>query len=260
MNPGMNYLTELIVRPGIRKYLEPLCLYRGGFSPGQAHRRWNFVLLMMAAEAETLGDGLDLSHNPAFAQLCGPVVTPTRMGLNSFFGRLWDNPDVTDNISGLTEYVRSLELGPSMLQRVSYVSHEQYCAPWRMSDHPDYDPKAERPETGIRALYYPYLAHDPAKDDGANSLVLLANQLVPAYLPEQVRADACQDLIIGLLEGKVSVDNASEFVAQYVRDNWKLNPTVWDSQNNKSTGRPISFNQPKNLYKSGDPINWTDRV
>lgn len=260
MNVGMNYLSELVVRPGIRRRLEPLCLYRGAMTPGSAHRYWNYALLMMAAEAETLADGMKLYGNAAFAQLCGPHKPPEKYRLKVFFGRLWDNPDVTDNISGLTEYVKSLELGPSHLTPVPYVSHDQYCAPWRVSDHPEYDPKAERPEYGIRAKYYPYLVHDPKKLDDGHALVLLANQLVPKVLPDQMRADVCQDLVEGILTGKVAVDDARDFVLRYIRDNFKLHPTVWDRQNNKATGRPISFNQPKGQYSGGDDILWTERV
>lgn len=214
MSVGMNYLTELVVRPGIRKFLWPLCLYRGQMNPGHAHRLWNYALLMMAAEAETLADGMKLAHNPAFAQLCGPVNKPQKMTLFSFFGRLWDSPDVTDNIPGFTEYVRSLGLGPCWLTPVSLETSEQFCAPWRISTHPDFDPRAEKPETGAKPLYYPYLAHDP-KSDG-NDLVLLANKVVPHTLPHDIRADVCQELIVSILSGEITRDQAHDHVQKHI--------------------------------------------
>lgn len=238
MQVGMNYLSDLVVRPGMQKRLWPLCLYKGCMSPGHAHRRWNFALLMMAAEAETLADGIKLANNPAFAQLCGPVNPPIKMSLNSFFGRLWDNSDVTDNIPGFTDYVKSLDLGPSNLMRIELETDSQFCAPWRISTHPDFDKHAEKPEYGTKALYYPYLAHNPENDDG-HSLVLLANQLVPGHLPDQVRADVCQDLIIGMLAGDIEPDRAQDFVAKYLCEIYKLHPCLYDHGR-----RAISANQP----------------
>jgi hypothetical protein len=228
MHVGMNYLSELVVRPGIRKYLEPLCLYRGQMSPGHAHRYWNFVLLMMAAEAETLADGIRLYGNEAFAQLCGPQRAPSRMTLHSFFGRLWDNRDVTDEISGLTDYVRSLEIGPCRLAPVPHVTQERYCASWRISDHPEWDPKAERPESGVRALYYPYLAHNPKKPDDGRDLVLLANSLVPTYWPDFARADLCQELIVAILSSETTKENAHDYMQKAKRKFFKDQPFLYE--------------------------------
>lgn len=215
MNVGMNSLSDLVVRPGMRKFLWPLCLYRGSMSQGQAHRLWNFALLMMAAEAETLQDGMSLAHNPAYAQLCGPVNRPQKLTMYSFFGRLWDNPDVTENIPHFTEYVRSLDLGPSWLKRVDLETAEQYCAPWRKSLHPDHDPREIKPESGAQPLYYPYLAHDPKKSDGED-LVVLANKLVPKGLPHDIRADVCQELIISILSGEITRDQAHDHVHKHI--------------------------------------------
>lgn len=256
MSVGMNYLSDLVVRPGIRKRLWPLCLYRGSMNPGRAHRYWNFALLMMAAEAETLADGIKLANNQAFAQLCGPVNPPTKVTLYGFFGRLWDNPDVTENVPGLTEYVKSLELGPCWLTPVPHETPALYCAPWRISTHPDHDPNAERPESGIRNLYYPFLAHDPEKIDDGKALVLLANQLVPNFLPDQVRADVCQDLIVGLLAGDVTTGNAQDFVIKYIRRVYQMHPTMYDQ------GKlALSFNQPvPGTTAYGDGELWSEVV
>lgn len=256
MRVGMNYLSNLVVRPGIQKRLWPLCLYRGHLSLGDVHRKWNFALLMMAAEAETLADGIKLAGNEAFAQLCGPVRAPIKMSLNTFFGRLWDNPDVTDNIPGFTEYVRSLELGPSLLTPVPLETPALYCAPWRISTHPDFDPNAERPESGVKPLFYPYMAHDPKNIDEGRALALLANQLVPRELPEQIRADVCQDLVVGMISGEVQPDRANDFVIERMRHIYRLFPQL---QPQYYRGAQSSIDQPVFHNKDGDPVAWTDR-
>lgn len=252
MNVGMNYLSELVVRPHMKKRMNPLCLYRGAMYPGRALRLWNFSLLMYAAEAETLSDGIKLQNNEAFAQLCGPMKPLSKMGLCSFFGRLWDNPEVTRNVSGFTDYVKSLEIGPSMLQQVDIESSSRYVPSWRVSTHPEYDSQADKPESGIRNLFYPYLVHDPDKDDGGKALVMLANELVPTTLPEQWRADVCQDLVIGILSGDIQLDRARDYVQEKISVAFKILPTKFDMG-----GPKISFNAP---VPGTDDMAWTDKI
>lgn len=247
MPVGMNYLSELVVRPGMKKRMHPLCLYRGVMYPERALSLWNFALLMYAAEAETLADGLKLQSNEAFAQLCGPYKPLSKMGLCSYFGRLWDNPEVTRNISGFTDYVKSLEIGPSMLQQVDIESDQRYVPPWRVSTHAEYDSQAIKPESGIRNLFYPYLVHDPDKDDGGKALVMLANELVPHSLPEQWRADVCQDLVIGILSGDVPLDRAQDFVQAKISAAFKILPTKFDAG-----GPKISLDAPLRVSDGND--------
>lgn len=248
MPVGMNYLSELVVRPGMKKRMYPLCLYRGHLQPGRALRLWNFALLMYAAEAETISDGVKLQNNEAFAQLCGPMKPLTKMGMCSFFGRLWDNPEVTRNVGGFGDYVKSLELGPSMLQQVDVESASRYnVPPWRVSTHPEYDPMASAPEKSIKNPFYPYLVHDPDKDDGGKALVMLANELVPHTLPDQWRADVCQDLIIGILSGDIPLDRARNYVQEKIKAAFKILPTKFDEG-----GLKISLNAPLRNSENDD--------
>lgn len=258
MPVGMNYLSELVIRPGIEKRLWPLCLYRGQMSPGAAHRKWNMALLMMAAECETLADGMKVFQNPAFAQLCGPVKVPPKYSLRTFFGRLWDNPDVTHNIPGFTEYVKSLELGPSYLQPVALETDRQFCAPWRISTHEDFDKNAEKPESGLRNLYYPYMAHNPKEPDDGTKIAMLVNKLVPKYLPEGIRADACQELVVGLISGDVPAGKAHDWVAEYVRKIYRLHPNLGRPQF-ENASREQSLD--RHFTRSdGEQIIYTERV
>jgi len=255
-NPGMNYLSDLIIRPGIEKTFGPLLLYRGGMTRGRAHRRWNFVLLMMAAEAETLGDGIKLAHNPAFAQLCGPTSVPARLDLWRFFWRLHDNPAVTRNIEGLTDYVKSMgaeTAWPS--QRVDRFSDRIDCAEWRISIHENAGQDYRDRERGIpqsQQLFYPFMAHDPEKPDGARNLVLLVNQAVPNYWPEHVRADVCQEMIVGLLDGSIQVDDLHDSVRRYITKHFKVQPQQYGEG-----GLRLSLDAP---VPGTIDLSWTERV
>lgn len=238
---GMNYLSDLIIRPGIEKRFGPLLLYRGCMNRGHAHRLWNMVLLMMAAECETLGDGLKVLHNPDFAQLCGPVRAPGKPSLWSFFFRLYDNPAVTKNIVGLTDYVELIGSDAWELQRVDRFSDQPFCASWRVSLHPDkgnYTPR-ERGIPRSEELFYPYIKHDPKQPDDGAALAKLVSAAVPSSVPEHIRADACQDLVVALLTGEISPYQVKERAAKFVTDVYRMHPTKFDQ-----AGYMTSFNQP----------------
>jgi hypothetical protein len=255
-NPGMNYLSDLIIRPGIEKTFAPLLLYRGAMNRGRAHRMWNFILLMMAAEAETMSDGLKLVNNAAFSQLCGPLRPPSKPHLWSFLWRLYDNPSVTKNIEGLTEYVKMVGGQHCWeLQRVDRFSDRIDCAEWRISTHENAGQDYRDRERGIarsKQLFYPFMAHDPEKPDGARDLVLLVNGAVPDSWPEHIRADVCQDMIVGLLSGDIAVGDLNDAVGRYITKHFKTLPLKYDG-----AGPRISFDQPM-LGTEDRP--WTESV
>lgn len=264
MNVGMNYLSELVVRPSMKKHMRPLCLYRGSMYPERALRYWNFALLMYAAEAATLADGLKLQNNPSFAQLCGPSKPLSKRTLHSFYGRLWDNPEVTNNIKGFGEYVKSLELGPSFLTQVDVESDRKFVPPWRVSTHLDFDAQAIKPETGTKVLFYPFLVHDPKTADG-HDLVLLANKVVPEGLPHDIRADVCQELILSILDGKIKKENARDFVKKHIGKVFRSVAFKYEP----SGGLKMSFDAPLpgtedlNLHEiisDGSYTHWADQM
>lgn len=244
---GMNYLSDLIIRPGIEKRFGPLLLYRGCMGPGHAHRLWNMSLLMMAAEAETLADGIKILNNPDFSQLCGPLRKPGMPTIANFFGRLHDNPIITNNIEGLTGYVKFLGLGPCSLTRVDRFSEEPECAPWRKSLHPDAG-NYVRKERGIpesKQLFYPYLAHDASKPDEGRDLVRLVNDAVPSYWPDYVRADACQELIVSVLSGEIDKEDVRDIAEEYVREVYRMHPTKYGPE---SLDAPFGDGDSRTLY------------
>lgn len=254
MSAGMNYLSDLIIRPGIEKTFGPLLLYRGQMNRGHAHRFWNGALLMMASEAETLADGLKLFNNAAYSQLCGPVRAPSKLTLSTFMTRLFDNPAVTRNIPGLTDYVRSLGLGECILTRVDRISDDPDCAPWRV-----YRGEKARTmwpqERGIpvsEQLFYPYMLNNTQKPDDGSALVKLVNSAVPDWLPDHIRADACQDLIVGILSGDIAPGAVHDWAAAKIRDVWKMHPCKYDHGQ-----MAVSFNQP---VAGTDGLSYNDRI
>jgi hypothetical protein len=211
----LSALQNEIIKPGVERKLVPLALYRGTRSMGHIQRWWNFSIAMMKSECRDFSEGVFLSHNPEYSQLLGPERKVEYRGIHSFFSRLALNPKVTDNISGLSEYVRELCPNPFQLSPVDLYSANKSCAPWRI-----YRPKIQAPgnikDTDVKTKdrMYPYVVHEP--ENPINRLTILVNSVVPRGIPLEFRADICQDLIVDLLAGDLAEDQLIGSPRKYV--------------------------------------------
>ncbi|MGD9730332.1 MAG: transposase [Bradyrhizobium sp.] len=80
-------------------------------------------------------------------------------------------------------------------------------------------------------LPYPYLPSAP-KDEGAE-LVALVNNMVPRGLPDYIRADICQDMLVSILAGEVTAKeigaNVKGYVSKVLSDSpWKYRWVSFD--------------------------------
>ncbi len=270
-------LTNKVVRPDIDKHLIPLLMYRGNTDLSRMSRLWNFAIACMESDVQTYPEAVLLSHNPDFAHLCGPVKPLPHSLLPGLFGRLLDNPNVTRNISGLTEYVRSVNgLKPS-LQRVPLYTNStrnRNFAQWRIVGFsPEHIAAKEgraaarraeterRKEEKARAriaraprenLAYPYMLHRPRNGDGERALLLDVHNAVPKYLPDWLRADICQDLIVAVLAGDVERDELKGSVKDFTRKVLKMHPMKYGDL---SLDAPIWDNSSRTI---GDTISDED--
>lgn len=221
----MAKVADKVVRPGIDKHLVPLCLYMGTRSFGRIHRWWNFSLAAMEQGAETLSDVAKLSHHPDFSHLCGTTSKAPLLSVQGFFTRLRDNPKVTDNISGMTEWAEMLMPRQYHFQRVPLVTFERRAAAWRV-----YGGKPRLP-SNLREVEapscYPFIAHDPKRPDEGADLVALVNKAVPRGLPEEIRADICQDLICAILMGEFKREDLAGNLKDFIRAGKKMFADKW---------------------------------
>lgn len=220
-------IADKVVRPGIDKHLVPLCLYMGTRSFGRIHRWWNFTLAAMEQGCENMTDIVKLSQHPDYSHLCGTTSKVDRAGTIGFFTRLRDNPQVTDNIPMLTEWAEHILPRPYHFHRVPLESFEKNCAPWRL-----FKIRKKAYSGNIKPVAasacYPYIAHDPKKE--GFDLVSKVNKAVPRGLPEEIRADICQDIICAVLMGDMNADDLSgasikDFIAQGKKmfaDKWQF--------------------------------------
>lgn len=70
---------------------------------------------------------------------------------------------------------------------------------------------------------YPFIIQ--TRDTPEHELLRFVNAAVPRQLPDQMRADVCQDLAVALLSGEVSRERAPALVKKLISANWKINPS-----------------------------------
>lgn len=207
-------LANKIVTPGIEKHLVPLLHFRGNADIGRIHRLWNLTLAMKETGIETTADAKALANHPQFAHICEPIRPKDPMSLVSFFSRLEAKPSVAALEPGLLDYIRGIGKWRFELTPVSEVAHHRGHAWWREYAPRDLTPEqlAARQTAKLRPrateLMWPYIAHDPKKTSvGGTDIVAMVNGIVSKAIPEENRADICQDLILAVLEGRFSVDD-----------------------------------------------------
>lgn len=244
---NFNSLADKIIRPGIEDKLVPLCLYMGGASLGSIHRKWNLIISAMEADCNNLNEIVAFSRSPSCSHLCEPPKGLPHLGLRGFIARLSDNPDVMNNISGLSEYVGYVNSHPSYgsrtyspfkLRRISLYG-ERTLTPWRFEIRKA-RPKRHTPSFVRELLCYPYVIHKPVDGGEEYEMMLAVNKAVSRGIPDFLRSDICQDLIVSILCGETSVENIKDSLKEATRKVIKMHPTKYG---------PISLDAP--VYNDG---------
>lgn len=217
-------LENAIIRPGLEKHLKPLIMYRGAVTLGAAHRMWNLIVAGMEQDCTFSDITQRLQHNPEFSHLCGPEKPKQRMGLIGFLSRLEDNPKVAAETPGLLEYSRYLGGSRYRLERVSNTTFRRRnmgAGGWRTFKNAPSKPRAEQRD----ALVYPFLIHDGGRPE--HDLLKRVNAAVSRSFPPHMRADICQDIIVGILSGEFDAQDLALPAKEMTKRMFKMFPTKW---------------------------------
>lgn len=87
-----------------------------------------------------------------------------------------------------------------------------------------------------KELNWPFIVNETAPSNDSEALVLEVSKAVPHGIPEQIRADVCQDLILGVLEGHFTIDDIKKQIRSHITKHYKA------CEFNKF--RDLSFDQP----------------
>lgn len=227
---SLSTLENAVIKPGFEKQLKPLVMYRGNMTLGRAHRLWNLLVSGMEQNCTSSDITQRLWSNPQFSHLCGVERPITSQFLTSFVVRLLDNPKVLQEDRHLEDYVRSLfpsyrlHAPPQRVSETTYRSDCMGAGGWRRLG------KREKHLTGGNvkqqaSIVYPFLIHDGGKPE--HDLLRRVNAAVPKYLDPELRADICQDIIVGILCGDFAEDNLTLPAKEMTKRVQKMFPTKY---------------------------------
>lgn len=100
-------------------------------------------------------------------------------------------------------------------------------------------PPAPLRQHNVRETMYPFIL-GPQRN-GAE-LLLAVNEAVPRSLPEQVRAEVCQDIIVAILSGEMDLGDIRKKASEYTRKVFRLFPDRYG---------PLSLDEPPPWMRDG---------
>jgi hypothetical protein len=229
--------------------LRPLLLFRGNITEGRTRAMWNTVVSMMDAEVASVTEAVKLTAAQGdIRHMCGVHSKMVPNGaFNGFLSRLNQTPKVSDLIPGLKDYARLLgQSSGAMIYRLDPIAEFAL----RVRSHRDWRvmPGHLRPRKIAQEVlpeYYPYVSGTPSPE---HEMLMAVDAIVPKGLPNDVRCDVCQDMIVAILSGEASLENLKGDTSKYLKDFWKMFPGKYGH---------VSLDQP--VYGT-DKMSWNDKL
>jgi hypothetical protein len=231
IEPKLEQLKARIVETGELDRghrLRPLLLFFGSQSEGRVRSLFNLVLAMMDAEVDTVSQAVKIATAEDMRHLCGLHVNPVQHSFTSILSRIYARKDVADLVPGLWQYVRYLGRqgngnSPnghlfSLYQISEHAARVRSSRIWRLTPEHLRPHKVAKPKL---PEFYPYITEAPTDE---HALLLAVDAIVPKGLPNSVRCDVCQDMIVAVLSGRATVGNLKDGVGKYLREFWKMFP------------------------------------
>lgn len=220
----------------------PMLLYIGGQSIGQMQANWNFLQAMYELEVMTTGQAFKLgkeSHD--VLHICGRHAPMASMSLGGFISRVINSPEVWNDVEPqMRNYIREFihSQGGNFLslcgprQRI-----DRYAEPgtktrrsWRRDAN--YKSRASKKTERIAweqkyggvikpvPNFWPFAVRQaPTEHEMLNAIDHLTRGI-----PEQWRQDVCQDLVVAVLAGEVTLNNLKDALPEYVRGVFHAHP------------------------------------
>lgn len=182
--------------------LTPLLLFWGRTSPARIHTLWNFILAAKRAKASTIAEIINLGRPSDLTHLCGLHKAVLHCSLHGFLSRLILCPSVTERVNGLREYVDSINFHRFQLTPIPLICRRTETH-WRVIE--------KRP----RKHQQLYVFKD--QEVKAPDLLTSVHNAVPITIPEEIRNDLCQDLLVGILSGELLLSDIPKRLGEYTQ-------------------------------------------
>lgn len=224
----LDKVKEIVANPLPMEDNQSLNLYRGYLGFGRAQALWNYVRTSMLLELMSYTEISRLSREaPDLIHLCGIHAKSVQVSsLRGFLNRLWYNPQVTQNVTGLREYIGDVGNG-------FFFKYERIPRYNKWSTQSWRRPKKERKPRAVKLpapppvpSFYPFVSEEPLEE---HTLLMAVHDIVPEGLPEQIRRDVCQDIIVSILSGETQLENLrgdiKPFISKVFKEHsWKYGP------------------------------------
>lgn len=222
----------------------PMVLYLGNYSIGMAQANWNFLQALYELEVMTTARAFKIgkeSHD--LLHLCGRHAPMQGQTLASFMGRVVHSPEVWRDVeTPMKEWIRDFIYGQGVgFQAMAGPRTRISALTW------DRTRRSYRRDPSLRpACYAPITPYWPfaAKRIPEEHEMLHAIDGLTRGLPEQWRQDVCQDLVVAVLSGDVTLDNLRDALPKHVREVYKMHPIKYGPM---SLDAPIGHDSPRTL-------------
>lgn len=235
-NPELQIAKEIVADPKIDAAKEITWFNRPA---GHVAACWNFTKTLQEAEVGSMTEidrlmrqSIDLTH------LCGVHKKSQKKGagivpgfkwaqlkaeeMRDFFGVLWQHEQVLKSEPGLKDYIQFVFEGSVHKAGRSRRSLRMFLLddvrrPWQTPEWYEQRKPIRVPVIPVTE-FYPYLTAQPTEE---HDLIMAVDRLVPKGLPNQTRADVCQDMLVAIITGEVSLENLKDAVPKYVKQFFK---------------------------------------
>ncbi len=206
--------------------LIPLALFAGRASLGDIQGMWNTARAMKAADVNTCAQaGQFVQENPEIVHAAG--LHPSKSDLNTdssaFGGKLWRLTNRVFSAPGgaridpeMSEYLRHVMNQSRRIIVTSLRPVERYSpyskVAWRRPK-----PRLVGPDIPVNPRW-PFLQETRPVDTDGMDVLTAVDLLIPSQLPRQLREDVCQDAVLAVLEGEITVDDLKEPGASWLKN------------------------------------------
>lgn len=251
-------VKERIATPHDEKQFIPLLLFRGNLKMGRAMSLWNFTLAMKDAEIPSLAMMAKIGReSPDLLHYCGLHHSLPLGSVRQFLSRVWSSPEM-------------LRLEPGLRDYLGYAAAEDPCGLFTLTPIARWSVWSKQGWRRVRPAsspevpqFYPFLLN--AEPSPEHNLIMLVDGAVPRGIPEQMRADVCQDMIVGILSGELSEEHIADQAAAYVRSMYRRFPIKYGVSHSLDTPRSAdddrSFQDILDHRQAYiDPLAWAERA
>lgn len=220
----------------------PMTLYVGNYTIGQAQANWNYLQAMYELEVMTTGQAFKIgkeSHD--LLHVCGRHAPMQQMSLAAFIGRVINSPDVWRDVEPrMQEYIRDFiaqqggnfailtterrridaiaKLGVRT-RRAYRIDPNRKTRAQVKQEKAAWEEKFGEPLPTVPS-FWPFAVRQ-APDE--HTMLQEIDRLTRG-VPEQWRQDVCQDLVVAVLSGEVTLPNLKDAVKEHIGRVFKMHP------------------------------------